>query len=123
MLTAGQQTGALASARFFLTDVTEMARISETWFDSDWVAGAAAVPRFAAAQMGLLDFPTFVIESSQLDGGSFVAVEHRRDEPVDRLSVGNAIQAIVDDADLDPVGLAPPISFGWVDVAQIRAVR
>jgi hypothetical protein len=100
-----------------------MARISETWFDSDWVAGAAAVPRFAAAQMGLLDFPTFVIESSQLDGGSFVAVEHRRDEPVDRLSVGNAIQAIVDDADLDPVGLAPPIAFGWVDVAQIRTVR
>ena len=39
MLTAGQQTGALASARSFLTDVTEMARISETWFDSDCVAG------------------------------------------------------------------------------------
>ena len=44
MLTAGQQTGALASARFFFDNVTEMARISETWFDSDWVAGAA-VPR------------------------------------------------------------------------------
>ena len=29
---------------FFLTDVAEMARISETWFDSDWVAGAA-VPK------------------------------------------------------------------------------
>jgi hypothetical protein len=66
---------------------------------------------------GSLDFPAFVIESSQLDGGSFVVVENCSDEPVDRLSIGNAIQVIVDDADLDPVGLAPPIPFGWVDVA------
>ena len=49
-------------------------------------------------------------------------IENRCDEPVDRLSIGNAVQAIVDDADLDAVGLAPPILPGWVDVAQVGTI-
>ena len=66
-----------------------------------------------------LDFPPLVIESGQLHGRSFLVIENRGDEPIDRLGVGDAFQAIVDDAHLDPVGLVPPILLGRVDAAQI----
>ena len=86
---------------------------------SNQIWSSASQDDFGATQMSLqfvqggLDFPAFMIESSELDGRSFVVIEYRRDEPVDRLGVRNAIQAIVDDADLDAVGLAPPIPLGW----------
>ena len=55
-------------------------------------------------------------------GWGLLVIQYGGEEAIDRLGVRDAIQTIVDDAHLDPIGLALPILFGWVDVAQIRAV-
>jgi len=64
-----------------------------------------------------------MIERRQLRGRSFRVIENGGDESVDRLGIGDAIQAVVDDAHLYAVALASPILLGWVDAAQIGAVR
>src|SRR6187402_310668 len=61
-----------------------------------------------AAQMGFefvqrgFDFPALVIEGRQLVGGRLAGIENGGDEPVDRFGIGDAVQAIVDDAYLHP---------------------
>jgi hypothetical protein len=39
-----------------------------------------------------------------------------------RLRVGDAFDLIIDDANLDAVGLAAPLGFGGMDMAQMRAI-
>jgi hypothetical protein len=54
---------------------------------SNQIWSPASQDDFGATQMGLqfvqggLDFPAFMIESSEFDGRSFVVIENRCDEP------------------------------------------
>ena|SRR5215469_6201778 len=68
------------------------------------------------------DFPALVIEGRRFLGWGLLVIQYGGEEAIDRLGVRDAIQTIVDDAHLDRICLALPILFGWVDVAQIRAV-
>src|SRR5579859_1235407 len=91
--------------------------------------GLAAQDDLGTAQMGFqfiqrgFDFPALMIERRELRGGSFLMIQNGGDEPVDRLGVGDAVQAVVNDAHLHAVGLASPILYGWIDTAQIGTVR
>src|SRR5512144_1004064 len=92
------------------------------------VWGLAAQDKFGAAQVGFqlaqggFDFPAFMIESGELVSGSSFGVDNRGDQPIDRLHVSDAFQAVVDDPHRNPVGLVAPVSFAGIDVAQIGAV-
>ncbi len=49
---------------------------------------------------GRLDFPALVIECRQLFCGSLSVVENGGEEAIDWLGIGDAVEAILDDADL-----------------------
>jgi len=87
--------------------------------------GLAAQNDPGAAQMGFeltkrgLDFPALMVERRQLGGGCLLMIQEAGHQPIDRLGIGNTVQAVVDDTNLDPVGLMPPILITGVDVASV----
>src|ERR1700730_15291738 len=92
------------------------------------IRALAAQDDLGAPQMGLefiqrgFDFPALMVERRQLCGGSCLIIQNGGDEPIDRLRVGDAVQAVVNDAHLHAVGLASPILYGWIDTAQIGTI-
>ena len=64
-----------------------------------------------------------MIERGQFLGARQRGIENRGDQAIDRLGVGDALQTVVDDADLHAAGLVSSILVGGIDVAQIRSVR
>jgi len=66
------------------------------------VRGLAAQNNVGTAQMGFeltecrLDFPAFMVERRQLGGGRLLMVQDAGHQPIDRLGIGNTVQAVVD---------------------------
>jgi hypothetical protein len=104
----------------------EMSHHEPIEFLADEIRRLAAQHDSGAAQMGLkfvecgLDFPAFMVEGGQLRRRGFLVIEDSGDEPIDRLGIGDAIEAIVNHAHRHAVGLVSPISRRRVEVAEIK---
>ena len=87
----------------------------------------AAQHDLTSAEMGLqfvkrvFDLPSLVIESGQF-GRRFERIQDRRDQPVDRFGVGDAVQLIVNNTNSYPLRFVSRILFRRIDSAEIRTI-
>ena len=82
----------------------------------------AGQPHFELAKDPLV-FPSLMVKRCQFRRRRLRGIEHRRDQPIHRLGVREALEAIVDDAHWQTVAVVAAIPRRAVELAQIGAIR
>ena len=82
----------------------------------------AGQPHFELGQDPFV-FPSLMVKRGQFRRRRAGGIEHRRDQPIHRLGVGQALEAIVDDAHPQTVAVVAAIPRRAVEPAQTGAIR